>query len=221
MKRNKPRTIEIVDVVNGVSDVIGKVHQLSFKALELARLCIDVCPSEFEVASLRDVEPPFRVPLTVLVVVALPGVLEKCVQGRPGEVEAAGLLSKSELRRDSKCLRVSLESDLAAEFLKFLLGEMPERGMPDIVEQTRGLYDVRVETPARVEQPLLLRLEETLGKAAAHLPHLERVREAVVKKVPLARARDLRYASESAKCRAVEDTIAIALRFGPRVFGRL
>jgi hypothetical protein len=95
--------------------------------------------------------------------------------------------------------RVALEpADVERPVVERALAVVPERRMPEVVREARGVDHIGVEAQA-------------VGELAAHLSDLERVRETVAGEVEARRGtQDLRLRGEAAQRARVQDAGAVA-----------
>ena len=204
----EPRRVEVavddrvLEVVHGVGDVVGEVHDLGLDAAHPAG-CTRAHPVEdvlvvgvhAELQASARVGHRVRGGPRVLARRVEAGAREVEAVAAPGGIEDLGL----EPCHDAQRLRVALESaDVGGPVVEGTLAVVPERRVTEVVVQARGVDDIRGEPQGR-------------GELAADLRDLERVGEAVAGEVRGARrAQHLRLRREAAQRRRVQHAGAVA-----------
>ncbi len=173
----------VLDVVHGVRDVVGPVHDLRLEAAATGRGAV---ADPGEQRGVVGVGPELAQARP-----AQPGVLARGVQRRAGEVEARAVDLRFEPHEDPQGLRVALEPAAGgAELVERPLAVVPERRVADVVGEAGGVDDVGVRT-------------QLLGDRAPDLGDLERVGQPRPRDTAdlgaLPRPDDLRLAREPAQ----------------------
>ncbi len=165
----------VLDVVHGVRDVVGPVHDLR---LETAPLCRD----RRRAASSNAAASTVVVAVLRHTVAARPRVLARGIERGAGQVEPgrfAGVVDDLRLEpgEHPQGLRIALESPAGTgDGVERVLAVVAERRMADVVRETGGVDDVRIAA-------------ERGADLAADLRDLERVGQPGAREVVLARAR--------------------------------
>ena len=175
----------VLDVVDGVGDVVGEIHHLGLQAAagRLGRRHAGPHPREDRAVVGVDAE------LAVAQLLGTPGVLRAGVQGGAGEVEPhrAPLLVEGlrlQAGQQPQRLGVALEAPaLHGQVRQHALTVVPEGRVAQVVGQRRGLGDVGV----RPERP---------GEVPGYLGHLQAVGEPVAHEVVALRTDDLGLGGE-------------------------
>src|SRR5581483_10710732 len=89
--------------------------------------------------------------------------------------------------------------------------------MAKVVRQRRRLDDLGVYAANRVGELSTLLLDEFLGEPSSKLCDLEGMGQAIVEDVTFLRGHDLGNPCQSAKCRAVQDSITVPFTRVPLV----
>ncbi len=79
-------TEEILDIMDGIGDVVGDVHDVGFKRWNARFRIGHRCPGEHEVRSFGVIVAPFRASMPRIVLGN--GILQDRVQGSGGQVQA-------------------------------------------------------------------------------------------------------------------------------------
>ena len=137
-------------------------------------------------------------------------VLRHPFQGLPGQVQAVEVVVALLQRgQDAHGLRVVIESAVSGHRpVQSGLAGMAEWGVPEIVSQRERLGEVFVHA-------------EDAADRARDLRHLQAVCEARAVVIPLVIDEDLGLVLKPTERRAVDDSIAVALKGGPRTALRL
>ncbi len=199
-----PRNHPVLDVVNGVRDVVGPIHYLSLQARPTGWRAIAHPGEHFGV---------LRVSTELAVVgTAQPRILGHRVERGAGQVEArADALSIKgfgfQTGEDAQVLGIALEpAVVGGEVVERLLAVVPVRRMADVVSQACHVDQIRVAT-----QPD--------GHAAADLRNLERMSQPGPRSVAFPRPDHLRLVSEPPQRGAVQNACPIAGEISA-MFGR-
>ena len=179
----------VLDVVHGVGDVVGEVHDLRLDAAAPCRPAPDPDPVERRPVVVVHAELGALPGHAVAVDAARrgrvgdrPGVLRAGVERRPGQVEAdrapdaSAVFASSRVSRRSVWALPSNPPQLGGEPVERPLAVVPERRVPEVVRERRGLGDVGVSA-------------ERAGEVARDLGDLEAVRQPVADEVVALRAR--------------------------------
>jgi hypothetical protein len=229
--------VEVLEVVDGVGDVVGGVHHGRLDGLLPARdPAGEGLAGLDEVVELGDVDGELARPGARLarwlgraarwvghvarvrfgVRAAGPRVLQHRGAHRGGEVEADGARPAGVGGgHDAQALGVALEpvgqrEPMPGEPVELLLAEVAERWVPEVVREGGGLHDVEVAAAEVVDQRREVRVGvDPLGDRAGDLGDLEAVGEPVVQQPGPAGADDLRDAPEPREERRRDDPVAV------------
>ena len=196
----------VLDVVHGVGDVVGPVHDLRLETAAAGRSAVADPREQRRVVGVRPELAQARPPQ--------PRVLGRSVQRGAGEVEARAVDLGFEPHEDPQRLGVALEPATAGtELVERPLAVVPERRMADVVGEAGGVDDVRVGA-------------QLLGDRPADLGDLQRVGQPGARDTAdfgaLPRPDDLRLAGEPAQGGGVQHAGAVAgERAAPPVPGGL
>ena len=157
MDRNHASAVKVLQVVNGVGDIVGPVHQLRFQDATVPMM---VAPRPLELIFVSVIDTPLLAPASGLA--SGPRVLEDGVEGGPGQVEARIIAAVRVIVRmdcepgnNTKRLRISLEAipvmliDCVSDYL---FAVVTERRMPQIVGESRRLYNIRIQAAPGIYQ---------------------------------------------------------------------
>ena len=204
----------VLDVVDGVADVVGQVHDLGLQAAAggggagahpLEDLPVVVVAAVLAGAlALRAAGPA----------AFGPGVLGDGVEAGPGEVEARAAATGGQglglqAGQQPQGLGVALEAaDGGGDDVEGLLPVVPVGRVAEVVGQARGVDDVGVAA-------------QGLAEGASDLGHLQGVGETGAHEVVAARTQHLCLGSQTSQGGGVQDSGAVALERGSlRVLGR-
>ncbi len=195
----------VLDVVDGVGDVVGPVHDLGLEAAVVVGRALPEPAEDRQVVLVHaELVREFGV------AAAGPGVLGGGVEGGPGEVEpdapprrAVGEALRFEPGENAQALGVPLEAAAGRRGeVQGLLTGVAEGRVADVVGQAGGLDQVRVAAERGAELP-------------ADLGALQRVGQPGPGEVGGQRGDHLGGPGESAQRRRVEHPGAVALEGGP------
>ena len=187
----------VLEVVHRVGDVVGEVHHLRLDGTPRA---LDPLAQPAEDGHGRRRTPRTCEPLAL----PRPRVLGAGVERRPGQVEPdGGAVGGGRLGlepgQDPQRLGVALEpAAVGGQGVQRDLAVVPERRVPQVVGQRRGLGEVGVAA-------------ERVRQVAGHLGHLEAVGQPVAHEVVGLRAEHLRLGGEPAQRRGVHHPRPVTL----------
>ena len=202
----------VLDVVHGVGDVVGEVHDLR---LDAAAPAVRSTASRIQSKAGRSSSyTPNLAPSRVMPSLCTPpgtgasaigqGYFVQAssvarVRLRPTEAPAASdVFASSRVSRRSVCALPSNPPQSAREPVERALAVVPERRVSEVVRERRGLGDVGVGA-------------ERAGEVARDLGDLEAVGQPVADEVVALRADHLGLGREPAERRGVDDARAVAL----------
>ncbi len=198
----------VLDVVHGVADVVGEVHDLRLQALDaVGRVLAQpgehgrVVRVDAELAARRAVRPGRARAVR-------PRVLDARVEAGAGQVEAGGHAVEPDHLgfqpgQQAQGLRVALEAaDRLGDLGQGGLAVVPEGRVSQVVREAGGVDHVGVAA-------------ERAPHAAAHLGDLEGVGQARAHEVVVARAEHLGLGAEPAQRGGVHHAPAVAFERGP------
>src|ERR1035438_8011854 len=112
---------------------------------------------------------------------------------------------------DPKRLCVAFETSISGSHkrIQHLLGSVTKGRVTEVVRQT-GSFD-RVRIDAADDFASLCILSQFLGQRTTNLRYLERMREAIVENVSVARRCDLRNLRETPESRCINDPVLVLL----------
>ena len=139
------------------------------------------------------------------------GVQERAVmfdepfQCLPSQIKPVeGRIAALELGDNSLRLSIMIKTSIRPhEFVKYILARVAEWRVTKIMRERKRLGKIIVEA-------------ERAGEGAGNLADLERMGEPRAKVVALVRNKDLRLVGEPAEGRAMNDTVAVTLKFRAR-----
>ena len=105
---------------------------------------------------------------------------------------------------------------VAKQIIQFVLSDVAERRVAQVVRQTSGLRRVRVYAP-QLRGLFSLVLIQVLCEATSDLPNFERVGQPVVKYVAALWRNDLRDFRESGESACVKYPVAVSLCFSSTI----
>ena len=197
----------VLDIVDGVADVVGQVHDLRLDAAPALRSPLTHPGEDLDVAIVGGVlaratstratrSPPLE-----------PGVLRGSVEAGPREIDTdrpPSLIKGLRLQpgEDPEGLGIALEaSDLAGHDVERLLTVVSVRRMAQVVGQAGGIDDIRVTS-------------QRLPQGAPHLRHFQGVGEPGTHEVIGRRPQHLGLGPQTSQRRGVEDPCPVALKRG-------
>ena len=201
-----PGDDRVLDVVHGVGNVVGEVHDLRFQAgAPLRGVLAD--PVEDRQVVLVGAELAGPLAMDDGGVRGRPRVLRCGVEARPGQVQAGrpavggddlGFQPGQQPQR----LGVAFEAaDRVGDLVQGRFAVVAERRVAKVVAEARGVHDIRVAA-------------QGAAQFAAHLGHLEAVGEAGPDEVVGVRGHDLGLGPEPAQGRGVQHAGAVAFEVG-------
>ena len=129
-------------------------------------------------------------------------MLDEPFQGLPSQIESIeGRVTAFELGDNAQRLCIMIEAAVRShQFVEHILAGVAKRRVAKIMRKRKRLGEIVVEA-------------ERAGKRARDLTDFERMREPGTEMVSLVRNEDLRLVGQPAERRAMEDAVAVALKY--------
>ena len=215
-ERNNSGSIEVLEIVNRVRDIICPVHDFCFRA---SRSITGFLRSKTQQVCFARIGAPLPVLLGFLVRTSQPRILECGRECRTSQVQSCiPGMAKRERGQYAEGLCVSLEPVCGVTFPVLIdsltqggLTDVTEGRMPQIMCKASRFDHLRIHADVRCG--LFVLLVEMLRQASSNLGDLERMGQSIVEPMTFGDADYLRNSGESTEGTTVENSIPISFKW--------